>query len=54
MEKASVLKKLDERKKMFEDYLRKTKESARSTRGTEALAVGQKKQRVRGLLKKGH
>jgi hypothetical protein len=39
MDKAGILKKLDERKKMFEDYLRKIKEPAQSHGGRGPLAA---------------
>jgi hypothetical protein len=48
MDKAGILKKLDQRKKMFEDYLRKIKEPARSPGGHGPLAAGPKKQGERG------
>jgi hypothetical protein len=48
MGKAGILKKLDQRKKMFEDYLKKNKKSSRSPGGHGPLAAGPKKQGERG------
>ncbi len=50
MDKAGILKKLDQRKKMFEDYLKKNKEPARSPGGHGPLAAGPKKQGERDSL----
>ncbi|HPU36342.1 MAG TPA: hypothetical protein PLA91_06055 [Bacillota bacterium] len=44
MDKAGILKKLEQRKKMFDDYLRKNKEPARSPGGHGPLAAVPKKQ----------
>jgi hypothetical protein len=48
MGKAGILKKLDQRKKMFEDYLKKNKKSSRSPGGHGPLAAGPQKQGERG------
>ncbi|OPZ71329.1 MAG: hypothetical protein BWY80_01350 [Firmicutes bacterium ADurb.Bin456] len=42
MDKVAILKKLDERKKMFDDYLGKIGKPARSSKDRKPLAVSSK------------